>query len=205
MPRYVTIQDLVPEGQRGVARVEHFTLSDAEASFLAAEARDWSIVPGRYARLYVRDALVMSDTLMERESNWEFVSHATGRVLIAGLGLGMVLPPVLEKPDVEHVTVLEVEPDVIDLVEPAYAAAIAAGGLRILQADVHSWQPEPDERFDTIYFDVWPDITTSNLPEIEALHARYAPWLNTANPSAWLGSWQHERLLEDYRLGTQPW
>jgi spermidine synthase len=63
----------------------------------------------------------MADSEPEMRDHYEAVARARGRVLINGLGLGMVLSAILAKPDVEHVTVVEVEPDVIALVGPHYA------------------------------------------------------------------------------------
>jgi len=67
--------------------------------------RDTYIRPGRYARLHVGHVLMMSDTDMERRSNVQVVQQARGHVLIAGLG--MILHPILAKPEVTRVTVVE--------------------------------------------------------------------------------------------------
>jgi spermidine synthase len=153
----------------------------------------------------VRDELVMSDTLMELESNWPAVCRANGRVLIAGLGLGLILVPMLASPRVEQVTVVEREVDVITLVGPAFAEHTASGRLSLICADIFSWRPPQGARYDTIYFDIWPDIAVTNLPAIARLHRRYARWLKRSNPDAWMGSWQHQQLLEERRIGTRRW
>jgi spermidine synthase len=142
---------------------------------------------------------------MERRSNYEVVCRAHGRVLIAGLGLGLVLVPMLAKPEVVEVTVVEREPDVIELVGPAFAAALASGRLRLVQADIHAWRPADDERFQTIYFDIWPTISTEHLPEMDRLRARLRPWLAAGQPGSWLGAWQEARLRAERREGTRPW
>jgi predicted membrane-bound spermidine synthase len=199
------MQDLVPAGQHGVARVEHITLSPEQAAVLAMESRDWRLQPGRYTRLFVRDELVMSDTLMELESNWPAVCRANGRVLVAGLGLGVILVPMLASPRVEHLTVVEREPDVIALVAPAFLTHLASGRLEIIEGDIFGWRPPRGARFDTIYFDIWPDISVANLPAIARLHRRFGRRLNRRNPDAWMGSWQHARLLDERRIGTRRW
>jgi hypothetical protein len=195
---------LIPSLEHGVARVEHFTVDERTAAFLAVESHDDSIRAGTYARLFIRDELVMSDTWMERLSNWDVVCLAHGQVLIAGLGLGMILPPLLAKRAVTSVTVVEIERDVIDLVQPAFASQVNAGRLELVNADIRTWDPPRRARYDTIYFDIWPTISVANLPEIEALHRRYRPRL-APGEAAWLGSWQYERLRmerrESVRLG----
>jgi hypothetical protein len=199
------MQDLLPAGQHGVARIEHLSLSPDLAMVLALEAHDSTLQPGRYTRLFVRDELVMSDTYMELESNWPAVCRANGHVLVAGLGLGVILVPMLASPRVEHVTVVEREPDVIALVAPAFATHTARGRLEIVEADIFTWRPPRGARYDTIYFDIWPDISVANLPAIARLHRRFGRRLDPRNPDAWMGSWQHARLLEERRIGTRRW
>jgi predicted membrane-bound spermidine synthase len=111
----------------------------------------------------------------------------------------------LASPRVEHVTVVEREPDVIALVGPVFATQLASGRLEIVEADIFSWRPPRGVRYDTIYFDIWPDIAVGNLPAIARLHRRFGRRVNRANPDAWMGSWQHARLLEERRIGTRRW
>jgi spermidine synthase len=77
---------------------------------------------GTYVRLCDKrrgaNKVVMPDTFMERKSNREFYQHAKGDVLIGGLGLGMVLLAVQDKPEVHLATVVEIEQEIIDLVLP---------------------------------------------------------------------------------------
>lgn len=51
------------------------------------------IQPGTYARLTDKEAhaCIMSNTQMEQVTNREFVKNAHGKVLIGGLGIGMIL------------------------------------------------------------------------------------------------------------------
>ena len=49
------------------------------------------IPPGRYTRLMLHGSVMMSDTPSERISNRFFVMNAHGRILIAGLGLGLIV------------------------------------------------------------------------------------------------------------------
>jgi spermidine synthase len=193
---------LIPPGEHGAARVEHFELDERTAACMASESRDWSIRAGRYARLYIRDELVMSDTWFERASNWQVVTHARGRILIGGLGLGMLLPPLLEAERVTHVTVVEVERDVLDLVQPAFAGQVAAGRLDLVHGDIRRWRPPRGVRYDTIYFDIWPTLSTANLPEMAALQRRFRYRLA---PNGWLGSWQYAHLRRELRAGTRRW
>ncbi|MDR8350775.1 hypothetical protein FPK35_22890, partial [Acinetobacter baumannii] len=82
---------------------------------------DEFIPAGEYRRLSYNSDVVMSNTPMEIRTCMDFIERATGHVLINGLGLGMVLNAVLMKADVTHVTVIEKEQDVINLVAASFA------------------------------------------------------------------------------------
>lgn len=187
---FPSMPEVVNEGVKGIAKVEHFTVSKAE-SMLTSFRGGLDYVPeGRYARLYVGNTLMMSDTRMERSSNYTVARKAHGDVLIAGLGLGMVLSAILSKPEVKSVTVIEKHQDVIDLIAPHFNPS----KLSIICADIFEWQPPKSRKFDTIYFDIWPDICTDNLEQIAKLHQRFKGKLNRANPNCWMGSWMRDYL-----------
>lgn len=150
---------------------------------------------GKYVRLNVDGQLVMSDTQMERRSNIDFVIHANGKVLIAGLGIGLIIKNILPKlasGEITEITVIEKYQDVIDLVAPHYKN----DKIRIICADIFEWKA--DQKYDTIYFDVWPTINTDNLEAIRILHNRFKNKLNRANPEFWMDSWM-KRYLQSER------
>src|SRR5450759_2172607 len=95
--------NLVPERAQGRASVQHITV-DAEGGrtscYVYGEFRNPS-PPGTYATLRLtNDAgesqVMMSDFHYERVTCEEVVRRAHGDVLIAGLGLGMILHPILK-------------------------------------------------------------------------------------------------------------
>jgi predicted membrane-bound spermidine synthase len=197
---------LLQPAERGVSKIEHITVTKEMASLGNMRASftpgGWLflVTPGEYARLSVRGQLVMTDTQMEQRSNEAFVRQANGRVLVAGLGLGMILHPVLAKANVEHVTVLEKEQSVIDLVGPSLAHY--GERLTIVAADAFDWKPAKGERWDTIYFDIWPHICSDNLDDYARLVRRYSPRLTRkTNVRAWLGGWLVEYLRDMRRDG----
>ena len=148
---------------------------------------------GEYVKLIVDGQLVMSDTDMEKRTNWEFVKNANGRVLIAGLGVGLILHNIKEKFDLGEITeviVIEKSQDVIDLVNPLFP------WVKCICADIMEYQPEKGEKWDTIYFDIWPDRNTDNLDEIRTLHNRFKFKKNRENPNCWMNSWYKEELQE---------
>jgi hypothetical protein len=128
-------------------------------------------------------AVMMSNTQLEYRTNRNFVDNARGDVLVIGLGIGMLLRPLLANKDVRTVTVLELEPDVIRLVKPHYADLIADGELFVYEADAFDFEPDDlmgisPMRWDSVMIDIWPTIGEDNLPDMEKLGGRYRNWVN---------------------------
>lgn len=177
----------VPEGSSGDWTVVRKVASEADScmSFLVG-GMGRGVPPGEYTLLKRSGAIVMSDTPDEMRDHYEPVRRATGRCLIAGLGLGVVLQAVLDKPDVAHVTVVERSADVIKLVAGHYLNRYGAARLEVVEADIFEWSPPPGTRYDMAWFDIWNDICADNLAEMATLNRRFA------RRAAWKGCWaQH--------------
>lgn len=120
----------------------------------------------------------MSDTTAERRDHAEPVLYmsSTGaeRVLINGLGLGMVLTAALSFDSVKHVDVVEMDKRVIRLVGPHYEkdprVHIHQGDAVAKMAD---WPA--DARWDVVWTDIWPDICADNLEEMKSFTDFYGP------------------------------
>lgn len=197
IPRMV---DVIPEGESGNVRVDHYTPSGLQVLRPKMVGQQASTKP--VARLIIGNTLVMSDGDDERRSNRWFCTQAQGDVLIAGLGIGMILTCVGVKKDVRRITVVESNPDVVRLVEPAirsYLGPRYGRRLEIIESDIRTWKPDRGVRFDTIYFDIWPDICTDNLPDISRLHRRFKGRKRSAN--SFMESWLQERLRYYSRVG----
>jgi hypothetical protein len=193
----------IPEGTCGSAQIEHFTVTEKESALSSFRAavnglRFTLVCPGRYARLLVDGEIMMTDTSMEQATNSPFIQVAKGHVLVAGLGLGMVAWPLLSKqPALSSLVVVEKNLDVIRLVEPHLPRD---SRLVIAQADIFTWSPRRWEpcwpRFDTVYFDIWPDICKTNTAEADRLRSRAKRWVA---PGGWIGDWDTEVRLYDDR------
>jgi spermidine synthase len=183
--------DKLPAGVSGEARVEHFEIGDMEVMQAWMANRDGGgayplvLTKGRHARLWVGEEMMMSDAESERVTCLPLIEHARGDVLIAGLGLGMVLWPLVRKRSVRSVTVLERYPSVVALVGPHVPRSRK---LTIETVDVFDFEPM-GQRFDTIFFDIWPTVSVKNLIDMARLHQRYAPHLA---PGGWMESWARD-------------
>lgn len=198
MNLWIPMADVLKPAKKGTAELRCFEVDELAAERsktreVATRGREPAITAGCYVQLRINGELVMSDTPMEKDTNEDFVRWARGDVLIAGLGLGMVVLPLIRRAGVLSVTVIEKSQDVIDLVLPQLLAAVTpeeAAKLTVLRDDINTWKP-PRRRWDYIYFDIWPGISRDNLPEMRALHRRFRPKLRKHGT---VTSWLFEEL-----------
>lgn len=137
------VEDFLPEGADGNWKVERFTVSEEESDLdmLRSLGRGGRYVrPGTYTRLTRNGAVIMSDTSDEIRDHLGAIMQATGRVLIHGLGLGMVARACLLKPEVTHVTIVERSSSVVKIVGIPLLVAPFSGGGNLETAPV-AWRP----------------------------------------------------------------
>jgi len=185
----IKMVEVVPEGQRGCARIVHVKVDKLSA--IMSTMRGSPLSPGRICQLLVRNQLAMSDGENEFRTNQLVGWKARGDVLIAGLGIGMIVLPIMAKPEVRTITIVEKEPDVRALVEGPIRRALGdrAAALRVETADIFDWKPTG--QFDTIYFDIWNEMSTDDLPTITKLKRQYRKALR---PGGWMGAWNENEL-----------
>lgn len=147
---------------------------------------------------------IMTDTPSEISEHSEVIEKAHGRVLITGLGLGCVVSALLAKPGVSHITVVEIDRDVIALTGPYYENeprvtivnydALAYG--RDVTADRAYGRTA---QFDYAWHDIWSHIADRNLDDdsiaehgisYKTLFDAYAPFCTEQ------GAWAHDLALE---------
>lgn len=193
MTPFTPMAPLIPEGKIGEAELRHLIIREREASRTRMRAvvtggREAPIPEGTYTQLIIRGRLLMSDTPMEQRSNYEVIHQARGDVLIAGLGVGMVILPILAKPQVRSVLVVEKSPDVIALVEPHLRKALGDKScwLRVRQADIFEFEPARGEKWDVLYFDIWGDVNSDDLKDSKALKKKFG---RCKSRGGWLGCW----------------
>lgn len=178
----------VPDGKSGEWSVETFTVSEKQAEFeiirsmFSFSGRGRRVPAGTYKRLMRSGTVVMSNTPNEIHDHILFICKAkNGRnILINGLGLGVSLKAILDSDKVESVTIIEKSPDVINLVAPSF---LEDKRVTIICADALEWKPPKGQRYDAVWHDIWDDICSDNLPEMEKLHRRYG------RKTYWQGSW----------------
>ena len=186
----------VPEGRSGKYRVEKFTVPPHDFHAWKAGLTGGRYVPaGDYTRLLHDDMkfdCIMSDTPAEQRDHFCAFGAAKGRVLINGLGLGVFLEAILEKPEVEQVTVIEISEDVIKLVGSHHVFRDDPR-VEIIHADAMTWRPARGKRFECVWHDIWPTLCVDNLDDMKVLHRSYG------QRCEWQGSWGKEWLQAERR------
>jgi len=191
---FVPMVDILPERQESENFVlEHFEISPDEAHMATIRDRIYT-TPGKYVRLYRKSGfkeVVMSDTVHEQRTNREVVRQARGDVLIAGFGIGMILVPILLKPEVKTVTIIEISEEVPKMV---LSYLPNKEKLTVIYADIMEWKPPKGQIWDVIYFDIWDHIGSSNYEQMKTLHRRFG-----RKKRAWMGSWCEDYCREAYK------
>ena len=185
-----------PEITVGNVEVRRIEVSSF-VSKLAAIKSGRGTTPGIYTAMYRNGALWMSDTSAEYWDHMEairrFRYESTHRVLINGLGLGLILGEALTHDHIEHVDVVEIDPNVVAAVGPHFTTDPR---VTIHEADAYTIKWPTGTQWDVAWHDIWLDLCTDNLPEMARLHRRYGRRVG------WQGSWGKE-LLQSHRRREQ--
>lgn len=165
--------------------VSRFKVSERDARFhnlrcminASRTVSDTRIRPGTYTGLYRLPKRgpddgnpIMSDTPAEMADHAGFVRRAEGRILMTGLGIGLCIHNLLLKKTVGHITVIERDTELCELIGPHYTGD---SRVRLICADAFTWKPDRGDRFDYAWHDIWPSICSDNIPEIKTLTKRF--------------------------------
>jgi hypothetical protein len=94
----------------------------------------------------------MSDLPCELvQMHQELAKHATGNVIIGGLGLGVLANMVARNPKVKRVVVIERQPEVIQMIQPHLSSNVEVVRADIM--DMASWIYS--DKFDVALLDTW--------------------------------------------------
>jgi hypothetical protein len=192
----VTLPDIDQEG----VVVTRFDISEDEAKFDAIRSGYRAVRPGTYTKLTMDGRLWMTDTPAEKGDHYDAVREMHrrgGRVLINGLGLGMVVSAALALPNVEHVDVVEHDERVARIVGAHYAS----DRCTIHHADAYEqtrrWPA--GTRWTVAWHDIWANMSEDNLPEMAKLNRSYG------RRTDWQGCWGREHIEMERRRTANAW
>lgn len=186
----------LPEGEVDGLRVERFEMKPYDLDNMREALRtERQTTPGWYTRLYdaTTKTMWMSDVDAEKRDHWPAVQaiqrEKAERVLIQGLGLGMVLAAALSYDHVTHVDVIEKDERVIKLVGPHYNKDPR---VHLHHADawdaMESWPR--GTRWDVGWSDIWLDLCTDQIPEQDRMNRFYR------RRCAWHQCWARDVLAQ---------
>lgn len=117
---------------------------------------------GNY-RLFCGDTLWMSLTPRELESQAHHALYARGHTVVMGLGMGVLLYNIIQRPEVEKVTVVESDRRVVELLHQIADPESWNGWekVQIVIADALTWKP--DDPVDFLTVDIWEKLGDENL------------------------------------------
>jgi len=138
---------------------------------------------------YARKTKVwMSLTPMEIMSQMPGVEKAHGNVLIGGLGMGWLTRRVLEKDEVDSVTQVELDPDILNFFGLALME-LHPEELQLVHADFWEYLHQAGiDQFDTILVDIWPKYNDCRRDELFRT-------LRKSHPNVW--GWGDKRIIND--------
>lgn len=177
---YKDMSKILKDRQIGDFKLSHFTISNHDGYAMCH-----GITPEDYVRLEHRGSVLMSNTPMEKRTNEDFVTNAHGKVLIGGLGIGLILLAIQDDPMIDKITVVEKNQEVIDLV----ASQLPLNDkVEIICADVYDYIPE--EFYNTIYMDIWSFINEDVCyDEMYPLMDKYEQYLDVNDEDGYIDCW----------------
>lgn len=178
---------VIPEGRSGSVAVERFEVEE-DFSLMKMRMEGRGTPVGQYTKLTRNGSLWMSDTRAEFFDNMRFLRKAKelgGRVLVNGLGLGMVVGHLLECPEIEHIDVVEIDEDVIRLVAPSFDPS----RVTVHHADAYDIKWPKGTRWQSAWHDIWKSLCADDLELHAKLNRKYGRRVEYQE------CWAHDLLL----------
>jgi hypothetical protein len=170
-----------PVGTKGKWTIREFTIPKESLGVLRL-VRDGGrgCAPGKYHQLLRTEpngskTIVMSDTDAEMIDFLSVIRPGwDGQILIGGLGMGLAIKTLLMMPEVGFITVVELDPELIELTKSMYAKEQR---VEIIQGDIFKWKVPKGAKYDWAWFDIWDTISDDNIPDFQRLKRKYRKYL----------------------------
>lgn len=139
--------------------------------------------------LFKNDELIMTSTEFELLTNKPFLDVSFGDILIFGLGLGMIIYPLLEDSSINSITVIEKEQELINYIGDKIKTKDINNKVSFVLGDVYGYHEvmSKDKKYDVIFFDYWHKLTMTNVDELENIKNNYRIFLK--NDTSVIMSW----------------
>lgn len=154
------------QGENDVAKYLRPSIGKRFAIFTKSTTNnliDLSNKPDNFIGLYDLNFLsygdIMSNSEIEKKNNAKIIEEARGEVLVAGLGIGLILLPMMNKPEVKSIEVVELQQEIIDLIT---SMVPFNEKVKIIKGSIVDFMPS--HKYDCIYIDT---LYTNMLLESE--------------------------------------
>lgn len=168
---------------------------DYGSHYLAKVEGDFPVVT-----LSFKGAETMTSDVREHDSYKPVVESCGGKILMVGLGVGLLPSLVWDKlgSKVTHMDIVEVEQDVIDLV----GKYINHPAISLIQGDAWKYPGTCKKTYDFIFIDIW----NSNAEAIAAGPGLVESYRRLLNPGGEVRYWLQElgQSLENQRGDLEP-
>ena len=131
--------------------------------------------------------VMMTNNEFEMSSNQKFIDNSKGDVIIFGLGIGLIVYPLLQDDDIKSITIIEIDKELIDQTSYLLLESDTKSKLSIINQN--AFQYEDNKKYDTIYFDIWPLINKEAFKEMKILSEKFSKNLKDGG---WMDSWLSE-------------
>lgn len=192
---YRNMTNALNPDERGDFKISHFTIGENNLM-----AKLQGIDPGEYVKLTHKGQVMMSNTDMEKQTNYHFCVKAHGDVLIGGLGIGMIVMAIQDNVNVKSITIIEKHQEIIDMITEQLPFNEK---VNIICADVFEWKPEKGQKFDCIYMDIWNYINSDVYQkEMKPLKRKYGHYLKPKeiSPRRFNRCWAEYQAKNNMRL-----
>lgn len=173
------VQLEIPEGKKGKFSIRH-VVKAAGTKMPLVTMRD-ALFSGQKVRSVIFDKTVTFHELLEDKGVWttdypqeqhsqiDIVKDFSGRVLVGGLGIGLIIKALDDLPAVKEIVVIEIQKDVIELVWKHLKLKKA----KVVQADLFEYLEKTKEKFDYAFYDIWTPtgehVLKTHIRELRAL------------------------------------
>ena len=162
--------------------------------------QDLMFIVSQYT-LFTSDNTWMSTAPIETEGQAPHVAAARGHVAMMGAGLGLALYNILPKAEVTRVTLVEREPQVIDLLRQATDMDQWVGIEKLNIKIMDAFDYCPSDKVNHLYIDIWP---MTGDPQALSDVQRVQKQVKADAVSWWTQEIAFLRWLEHKEYGHQP-
>ncbi len=165
---YEIVQEVIPPGEGVLLNTSRNQLLGGQRGANYVTFNE----PTTWHRLTYGGGTWMTDYPVEQRQHDGLLKGFKGRVLVGGLGLGYAVAALARKKAVKHIDVVEISPEVIDLVWPH---ARHAGKANVINADLLEFLNGGLSQWDYAFYDIWQrDSEQTFFDIVVPLHQRSA-------------------------------